>query len=157
MIQSRALPMAVLTFGVSLMSVALAGCPSFQKAPGPQFTSATIPADKAVIHFYRPPQKVMSDYPLFMSLPESANNCFRLESGGYTSFVTEPGKVTIAGAMVSYLTKTYELKAGEERYVQVDIVDDNAQLNEVPADQGKAKIASMHGIETCSPSDVKKK
>lgn len=137
-------------------SVSLTGCPTFVKAPGPAYSPATVPAGKAVIYFYRPAEKIMSDYPFFMSLPESANNCFRLESGGYAAFVTDPGKITVAGMMTKYQTLTYDVKAGEERYIEIAIVDDEAAPREVQAAEGKSKISQTQGIETCSPDELKK-
>ena len=138
-------------------AVLTTGCPSFVNAKGPQFAGAPVPQGKAVVHFYRPAQKVMSDYAFFMSLPENANNCYRLESGGYVSHVSDPGKLTVAGAMLSYKRMSFDLKAGEERFVEVDIVDDDAALREVPSGEAKPKIAITRGIETCSPEDLKKK
>ena len=149
----------VLASAVALGAITLfiAGCPNFQKAPGAPFSETKPPPGKAVIYFYRPTQKIMSSYPFFMSLPESANNCFRLESGGYMPFVTDPGSITVAGAMVSYKKMTIDVKAGDEKYVEVDVVDDDAAPKEVSASEGRARIAEMKGIETCAPSDVKKK
>lgn len=139
--------------GTSLFTL---GCPNFVNANGPVFTPASVPEGKAVVYFYRPAQKLMSDYPFFMSIPESANNCYRLESGGYTAHVADPGKLVVAGVMTSYKTVSLDLKAGDKRYVQVDISDDDAAPKEVSAAEAEAQIAAMHGIETCSPDEVKK-
>jgi len=131
------------------------GCPSFNNAPGPAFAHSPPPEGKATIYFYRPAQKIMSSYPLFMSLPASADNCFQLESGGYTAFVTDPGAVTIAAGLTHLFGKTFTVKSGEVKYVEVDIVDDDAVLNEVSAGEAQPKIVQTKGIVTCASDKVK--
>lgn len=132
------------------------GCPSWANANGPAFAPTAAPQSKAVLYVYRPATRYMSDYPFFMSLPESANNCFALESGGYTAQVVDPGSFRFAGALAGYHTMTVDLKAGEEHYVEVDIVDDKPVMKEVTADEAKAKIAETKGIEVCEPDKVAK-
>jgi hypothetical protein len=85
-----------------------------------------------------------------MSLPENANNCFQLESGGYTAYAGDPGTVKFAGMMLTYRTLTLDLKPGDERYVEVKIEDDNADWAEVPAAEAKPKLAETRGINTCT-------
>jgi len=135
---------------VAVLGLLAAGCPTFANAPGAAFAKAPPSPGKATVYFYRPAQKIMSDYPFFMSLPESANNCFRLESGGYTAFVTDPGQVTVAGMMIKYSKKTFDLKAGEERYVEIQISDDDAVMAEVSAAEAQPKLAATRGINTCT-------
>lgn len=134
----------------------LTACPNFVNAPGAAFVASPANPAKATVYFYRPAQKIMSDYPFCMSLPESANNCFRLESGGYTTYVGDPGTVKFAGMMLTYRTLTLDLKAGDERYVEVKIEDDNADWAEVPAAEAKPKLAETRGIEHCSNDMIKK-
>ena len=141
---------------VAAIMLASTGCPSFVKAPGPGYAATPIPTGKAVIHFYRPAQKIMSDYPFFMSLPEAANNCFRVESGGFTTFETEPGDVTVGGIMLTYRKMTFHLKAGDERFVEIKVVDDDGVMEEVAANDAKPKLAETRGINTCSPEQVKR-
>lgn len=133
----------------SAMCIALTGCPSFVKAPGPRFSQLAPPRGKAIVYFYRPAKKIMSDYPVFMSIPESADNCYRLESGGYTAFVGHPGVVTVAAAMTDYVRFTLDLRSGEERYVKVEFVDDKPVLHEVSAEAARPDIAETLGIVRC--------
>lgn len=145
-----------MTLFAAVFCVATAGCPNWMKAPGAPFAATPVPEGKGVVYFYRPPTRIMSDYTVFMSIPLSANNCWGLESGGYTAHVVEPGEFVVAGAGAGYVTHTTQVTAGSETYVRVAFVDDEPTMTTVSASEGKAEIASLSGIETCTEKVEKK-
>jgi hypothetical protein len=140
------------------LAISATGCPSFIEAPGAQFTPKKALEGQAVVYFYRPAKRIMGDYPVFMSIPYEADNCFKMESGGYTVHFAAPGKLRVAGAMTGWAEYNTELKAGDERWVRVEFNDDEKPaMTEVAASVGRSEVRENREIETCSDKVSEKK
>ena len=136
---------------VASLSLFATACPDFVKATGQPFSTVGAVKDKAIVYFYRPAQRFMSDYAFFMSIPETENNCFKVASGGYWAHVADPGTLNVMGALTpsNYVRVSLDLKAGDERYVEIDIRDDKAVATEVSPAEAKSKIGATRQGEVC--------
>ena len=111
--RTRALPILSL-----LLAALIAGCATMPKsATGPTFVPETVPPGMALVYFYRPYAFELAARPVFVSIPKAANNCYSMVNSGFMPYVTDPGKVTVAGS-VSGETIDFSLsvQAGETHH-----------------------------------------
>jgi hypothetical protein len=127
---------------------------SIEKASGPVFTAAPVPAGKAVVYFFRSDKFMMSKITIFISIPKEANNCFKMVKAGYYSYIANPGELTVSHSSTHDGNKEYtiDLEAGDVKYVKVDFNDDmlpKSFYQEIPADQALPEISKYRMIEPC--------
>jgi hypothetical protein len=87
-----------------------------------------------------------------MSIPTSANNCFEMDSGGYYTFVADPGHLDVAAISATHGTPRkdfgVDVHAGEVRYVEVEY-DDGPQVVEKTAGEASPILADTKQIAVC--------
>ena len=95
-----------------IVALALTGC-----ATGPAFEKiADIPKDKGLVYIYRP--SVMHGAALVPYVVINDLNALPLKTGGYYTYFSAPGKVTISITHTARRSITFDVKAGETYYVK---------------------------------------
>lgn len=121
----------------------LAGCATTGR--GPAFSAASVPAGKAIVYLYRPKSFMMSARTIFLALPTSEKS-YAMVNGGYFPLIVDPGRIEVAavGADAKATRLELDAQAGVEEYVRVTFnslaLVPNAELEVVPASQGKSEI-----------------
>jgi len=136
-----------------MVCIVIGGCALTPKsAKGPVFTGISTPPGKAVVYFFRPDKFMLSARSVFMSIPKQADNCFAFNTGGYYSYVAQPGKLVVsAGAVGKPQDFTFDLNPGDAKYVKVDLDSTwgTLQIEEVSAEKAMAEIKAYRLIDIC--------
>jgi hypothetical protein len=133
-------------------AAASSGCLFSRYASGPPYAAQAATPGKATVNFFRENKSRYSAIAIMMSIPTSANNCFEMDSGGYYTYVVDPGHLDVLAISATHGTPrtdfAMDLEAGEVRYVEVEY-DDGPKVVEKAAPEASPVIADTKQIAVC--------